>query len=252
MKKIVVGLASLFAIAFGTLAYGQVPGMFQPLLIGGTTPIGTPTSLGSTTSASGNSVTCTITTTANLTAGNLLAVAVQIPSNTLQTVSGVVAGTNVLSVAVAQNDGANYNNEIWYIGNAAFLASGSSIVVTFSAITTGGNGYGCEAMQTSGIIKASPLDKTATQNTTTASPTVTTAALSQANEIAFGSSFQGGGPNTYTEASGFTNLFNVNPGSLNRAGLGYKITTATTAVTYAPTFSGSRTTETVIATFKGF
>jgi hypothetical protein len=41
MKKLLLGLTCLFALAFGTLTHGQVPGIFQTLLLGGctTTPI---------------------------------------------------------------------------------------------------------------------------------------------------------------------------------------------------------------------
>lgn len=213
--------------------------------------IGTPTSLGSVTSASGNTSSIVITTTAAIAAGNLAVVVIQVPSNTLITVSSVSDGTNSYSLAVAKNDGANFDHEIWYKENASAVASGASITATLSGATTGGNGYGAEAFQVGGIVTSSSLDKTATQNAVTATPSVTTAALSQAIEIAIGASFCDGGTRTYTEASGFTNLFNLTPGTALRVGVGYQIVASTSAITYAPTFSGANGTQTLIATFKG-
>jgi len=212
--------------------------------------IGTPTSIGTVTSATGNTASIVITTSANIDATNLVVVFVHIPSDALITVSSVSDGTNTYAKAAAIDNGANFDSEIWYKEGATAVGSGGSITITLSGTTTGNNGYGAEAVKVTGIATTSALDKTATQNASTASPSVTTATLSQADEIAFGTSMQGNGLTTYTEAATFTNLFNVTPGAINRAGDGYKIVAATTAVTYAPTFSASRSTQTVLATFK--
>lgn len=210
--------------------------------------IGAPSSIGSVTSAAANTSTIVITTTAAIVVGNLVVVAIQVPSNTLITVSSVSDGTNSYSLAVAKNDSANYDLEIWYKANAAAVSSGASLTATLSGATTGSNGYGAEAVQVAGIYPVTPLDQIASQNSTTASPTVTTSALAAPNEIAIGASFQNGGTRTYTEDAGFTNLFNLAPGNTLRAGVGYKLVTS--APTYAPTFSGSNGNQTVVATFK--
>lgn len=213
---------------------------------------GVPTSIG-TVNTAGNTSSIVITTTAAILAGNLVVVAVQIPSNALRTVSSVSDGTNTYSLAKSLNDGANYAVELWYCANAAAVNPGASLTITLSGATTGSNGYAAQAFQVNGVALVSPLDVTSSQNATTASPTTTTATLAQSVEIAFGVSYRVVGTNTYTEASGFTNLDTTTTigGSAGRAALAYRITAATTAVTYAPTWSGSAVTLTILATFKG-
>ncbi len=247
MKKLIL----IVSLLLSGLANANPPGTFQPLLLSNN-PIGAPSSLGSTISAAGNTDTCVITTTAAIQSGNLVVVFVQIPSNVFRTVSSVSDGVNSYSLAVAQNDSVNFDAEIWYKENAAAVATSATLTVTFSGSTTGSNGYGCEAAQVSGILPSGSLDKTNSNNTTTATPSVTTAALSQSNEIAFGMAFSNGGTRTYTEAVNFTNLFNLLAGAATRTGSGYQKVSTASAITYSPVFSGSSQTQTVIATFKGF
>ena len=102
-------VVSFIFLAFISIAQAQLSGglMFPGPGAGSSavSPIGTPTSIGSTVSASANSTTCVITTTAAIVAGNLVVVGIQIPSNALRTVSSVSDGTNSYSLAVAINDG---------------------------------------------------------------------------------------------------------------------------------------------------
>jgi hypothetical protein len=212
-----------------------------------------PETLGEINTA-GNTAAIVITTAAAILSGDLVVVIVQIPSNALRTVTGVSDGTNTYTnvPGATINDGANFDLEFWYIANAAAVGSGASITATLSGATTGSNGYAGQAYRVSGV-SAAPLDQDEEQLATTANPTVTTGTLAQANEIAFGCSYQVGGNNTATEDAEFTTLEATTAvGAVaGKVLVSYKITTATTALTYNPTWSGSQPTLTAIATFKG-
>lgn len=218
---------------------------------GGVAGIGQPISLG-TRSISGVTSTCNLTTIANIVAGDLVFVVVQVASNPLRTVASVGDGINTYSVAAAINNGAQFDNEIWYIENALAVGSGATITVTLSGATDN-NGCAVEAGRVVGIKSASSLDKIATQSASTASPTVTTAALAQTSEIAIAASYTASAPATFTESAGFTTMVNALAvgNSDGKISTSYRLTSATTAVTYAPTWSAALSTNTAIATFKG-
>lgn len=217
----------------------------------GVVPIGTPASIGSVSATYSNNLTTgTLTTTGAIPAGSLAVVFINVNANTAPPITAVSDGTNtyVQDGTIAGTFG---TTAIWYKENAAAVGSGATITVTFTATAAGaGNFYNIAAVTVTGILISSSLDKTATQSSVTATPTVTTAALAQANEIAFGASGDAT-VTTYTEDATFTNLFNFN--ASQRFGVGYKIVAATTAVTYAPVFgaAGGATTITVIGTYKG-
>jgi hypothetical protein len=217
--------------------------------------IGTPVSLGTQTTSGGsfNTNTITLTTSAAIVAADLVVVDIQIANTSVLTVSSVSDGTNTYSKAVAQDNAGTDNHEIWYVANAAAKATSSTITVTMSGSGDSSNGATIEAFRVTGITATTPLDQTQKQSATTASPTVTTGTLSQAVEIAFGASWRGNGTPTYTEASGFSNLVNaLTVGNGNgKASVAYQIVAATTALTYAPTWSTSGRCQTLIATFKG-
>lgn len=223
------------------------------LLVSGSNAIIPPTNngIGTLVSTNGNTAAMTITTTAPIVASNLVVAVFAMASNPLRTVSSVSDGTNTYTRAFIINNGTFYNLEVWYKENAIAVSSGASLTATLSGATAGGNGYGAAAFQVTGIIASGSLDVTATQAAVTASPTATTAALAQTNEIAIGASFTADSSVTYTEAAGYTNLFNFTGGVTTRIGIGFKIVAATTAVTYNPTLSGSGTNQLGVATFKG-
>lgn len=251
MKKLLV--AGFFHVALLCQALAQAIPFPGPGGVAGPIVIGTPTSIGTVVSSNGNPATETITTTAAIVSGNLVVVAFTTASNPLRTITGVSDGTNTYVKAFAINDaGPFFDLEVWYKENAAAVSSSASLTATLSGTAAGSNGFGGAAFQVSGIIASSSIDKTATQAAVTASPTATTAALAQANELVVGASYTADSTRTFTEASGYTNLFNFIGGTTSRIGVGYKIVAATTAVTYNPTLSGSGTNQLGVATFKGF
>lgn len=113
---------------------------------------------------------------------------------------------------------------------------------TFTINLTG-SGYAVAAVTViSGAETSSPLDKVitdATQNTTT--PSITSAATTQADEIVIGTFGQAYNPSlTLTQSSGYTTQYdNFSSGANQTLTVGTKIVSATGAQTYAPSMSGA-------------
>ena len=207
----------------------------------GTVAIGTPVAIGSNTASSG--VTLTITTTANAPVGSVIVVGCI--ANASFTTIAVADGTNTYTTAVGpiSTDIAISNSGIL----GAQLNSGSSIIVTGGA--TMATAF-CAAAYVTGLSTATP-DKTASASLAT----VTTASLTQANEIAFGMALaynSGSNPGAVSMTSGFTILTaQTNYGAAVFSGaFAYKIVAATTAITYS--WSATTTNAfSVVATYKG-
>jgi hypothetical protein len=195
--------------------------------------IGTPTTLGSQNV--GGSASCGITTTANIVAGNLVVVA--FARNGTQGISSVSDPSNTYT---ASGQGQAFT-DIWYCLNAVAVSSGSLITVQFAGSET--EIFACAA-QVSGI---TAYDSGAANgnNGNGTSLSVTTGTLAKSSEIIFGA---GGCKTTltFTESSGFTNLYNLSNASASIA-LGYKIVFSNAAVTYNPTLTSSVVTLNVVA-----
>ena len=220
-------------------------------------PIGTPTSLGSFRSSNNPTSSNTFTTSTNLPGGACAFVWFAGGGNSSQAfhVSSVSDGTNTYSQAygIQNTSGANIDVELWIAPNCLAVSSGATITVSLSA-SPGGSGSGCNigAFYVTGLASI-PTDKTANSLSNTATPSVTTGTLSQANEIVFGSSFNEDATPSYTESSGFTNLFASIASAGQAAALSYQIVSSTSSVTYAPTWSatGIVSVTTIIVSFEG-
>ena len=199
----------------------------------------------SNSATSGTTVTITVTAT---TGGNTLIVTAG-DSNS-DTVSSVTLGAANLAQAVAAADpGGNIHAEIWYLDN---ISSGqTTVTVTFSGSVTHAAAV---AYEVSGIGGGS-LDKTSGNGQSGSSPVSwtsnSTGTLTQASEIAVGACFFGTlGSSITGPSSPWTNV--RVPASGNSIESGYNIVSATTALAYTGTATGSGTVRTaaVIATFK--
>lgn len=204
--------------------------------------IGTPTSIGVgsfTGTVSGSSL--TMTTSAAITAGNLVVLVVAMGSNSTPTVSSISDGTNSYTKAFGITGGASTAIlEIWYKANASAVGSGATVTVTLSGAMSGSSeGWVVQGYQVSGIDLTSPLDKTNTVTTNSTTPSTSSGTLTVPNEIIFGASYNNNGARTYTTASGFTSL--LTPiGSFGRSlGIDYKIVASTSTVTYQPTWDNT-------------
>lgn len=216
--------------------------------------IGTPASLGSAANgAVGAGVgSVSMTTTANIVAGDLVVVGVAFGTNSSSLAASMSDGTNTYTKADTTGLFSASELSLWYCANAAAVASGASITCTLSVATSGtGNAVAMEAARVTSL-GGVPLDKVA-HNSNIASPTsvtATTAALTLAPELSIGVAVALGSA-SYSGASGFTNLINVSDGVSSRIALDYQQTSSTAAVAYAPTYNASSRMGGVVATFKG-
>lgn len=160
------------------------------------------------------------------------------------------SGGSHLVAAKQETDSAGSEAEIWYLDNVP--AGQTSVTVTWASSPGDSNAV---AYEVSGVYAAGgSLDKTAGSFADTASPTTwtsgNTATLSQAAEIAIGSSAQVGLITTITgPTSPWVNTIITSNGGICA---GQKIVSATTALAYAgsTTHEGTMHSSTCVATFK--
>src|SRR5574337_80952 len=203
-------------------------------------------SSGKKETGSGTSVTATITCTA----GNMMAVLASNDGARTFTVSD--NNSNTWSQAVHSSTG-NPSKEvadIWYAANI----NGGSTTVTITA--SGTTVIVAVVLEYSGMLTASPLDKTATHiNTTitTSHASGTTATTSQANELLLGlmSENTGSTSESITDPGSTTNrLLETNGSSFNGVAGVERIVAATGAYSFTWTTGDSVADASCIATFK--
>lgn len=190
--------------------------------------IGTPVGIGSLNKSSSSSTTATYTTTADILAGDLLVLADS--SLTTGNITSVTVGVDSLTLGKRQQNGSGLL-EVWYKENATAQASGVTVTITYSVATV----YAISAIaRVPSAATSSSLDQTVGGN----SVPITTATLTYPNEVVFGAV---GGFNitACTEDGAFTNLYFLTNASQVAMNIGYKSVSATTAVSYNPTITGS-------------
>ena len=221
-------------------------------------PIGVPASLGATgNDALGAVASFSHTTTAAIVAGDLVVIGVLVGSNYSVTVASVSDGTNSYTKLDTTGIFTATEVSLWYKENASAVASSATITATFSVATTGASNYSAIAVaRVTGIAASSSADKFQhASGGTVASVTATTAALTQAKQMAFGTAaYFNGSHVVYNGASGFTNIVAGSSTTNVRVELDYQGTLFSTgAVSYVPTFASSVTRlGGVVGTFKGF
>lgn len=202
--------------------------------------IGTPTPITSTTlssTASGSS----ITTTVDAPVGSLIIVAILSPQSTVTNVTD--SAGNSYSKAIASTTTTGYStSSIWYCNNSSIdLPSGGTITVTLSS----GNYYAVAA-KTSGAIGGLDLTNTTLVNSTSLS--LSTGTLNQSTEVVFGMISNFEGSTSFVESANFTTLVTAYD-QANLLDLAYDVVSATTSVTYAPSWTGTVHVSGVIASF---
>jgi hypothetical protein len=181
----------------------------------------------------------TPTLSASSTSGNLLAAIVATGANTTVTApAGWVKATSVYTSGVG-------TTQIWYDANNAGAIS--SVKFTLAA----SDNAVAQLSEWSGVAKVSPLDVTGTATKTSNSTTLAVSATAHAaNELAitsFGAS-TGSGGNTFTPASGWTNLMPAQ--SVSDTG-DYKIGVGSGSVSETETAATTANWSGAIATFYG-
>lgn len=255
-KRPALWLPSRRALLTGATALAAYGALREPAFA----TIGTPTSLGSATSTTTGISNFTLTTTADITAGNLVGVLVGLVNfSSTVTVSSISDGTNSYShnLSATEVDSiSHFDLEFWSISNAAHVNSGATLTITLSAPASGTLFSGAAVMlQLPGIATSAAYDSAGATNSDFASTaaTVTTGTLAQSNEIVFGGNFNNvnSAAQVYSEDPAFTNLFDeIGTGNMG-INLGYKIVSSTTPVTHAPTWSTSADYIELAAPFKG-
>jgi hypothetical protein len=215
--------------------------------------IGNPQSLGATSTGSTTGTSYSSAYTNNVLSGDLLLACswVGAVSGSIST-TGVSDGTNSYTSIIGANYLTAVNVSLWYKANASAVSSGTNLTASYSATN---NAAMLLAFRISGLV-TSPLDKdSANQASSTTTVSTSTGTLAKANEFVAGcSSSSNNISNTYSGASGFTGVNSVGQGVVNGVitSLDGKIVSATTSVTYSPTWSISQSAvAAIVASFKG-
>jgi hypothetical protein len=253
-------LGVLFSLVFAHGAFAQSITFPGPggAVVGAPVPVSAPTGIGSTLIGTAPPGSFTFSTTANIVSGNFLFCYVAWGTNGIITVASISDGTNsyTSNASLKGNAGSGTaSSELWFVANASAVSSGGTITVTMSGAGSGANeGTVTWCGQAAHVATSSPFDQGSVITTNSSTPSITTGTLAKSNSIVIGASYNNNlSTPTYTESSGFTNLFS-NTGVIGESyGIGYKITAATTAVTYAPTWSATASVAmlTTAGVFKG-
>jgi hypothetical protein len=238
---------------FCNAAYGQLLSPIVNFGKRGITPIGSPQSLGATSTGSTTGTSYSSAYTNNVRSGDLLIACswVGAASGSIGT-TGISDGVNNFTPIVGDGYLTAVNVSLWYKAAASAVSSGSNLTASYTATN---NAAMLLAFRVSGII-TSPLDQFSFSNaSSTTTVSTSTGTLAKANEFIAGcSSSSNNIGTTYSGASGFTGVNSVGQGVGNGviSSLDGKIISATTSVTYSPTWSISQSTvAALVASFKG-
>lgn len=192
--------------------------------------IGTPTTILAFDAPGGGPPTISNATTVDAPAGSLIVIyvaAFNAGDTTMATSCALSNGDTALRAATYTPVVASYSSALYYVSNSTHdLPIGSTI-----SCNSGANQTGFAAWVITGTNGG--LDKTASEGGV-GTVSLSTGTLSSANELVFGSVNVGAGQ-TVTEASGFTTLVAYGNGTTN-ADIAYQIVSATSSVTYNPSF----------------
>ena len=207
--------------------------------------ISTPVQIGATANGT-SATTLVITTTTASPAGAAIIVAIGF-ANFATTVTGVTDSAGNTYTIGTLASGTNTRGYFAFSANTLALASSGTITITFAGAVTI---KGACAVSVVGLSSAPADTEGAGATGTSTAPTITSAALSQPDEIVFGLTvINNGFTDTFTEDGNFTSD-TVAKASGIAVRSAYQIVSATTAVTYAPTLGTSRTWVTQIKSFK--
>jgi len=191
------------------------------------------------------------TTIADAPEGSLIAVAIFVDDST-NPISAVDSAGNTYEVAsnlLSASPGPSVMAIAFCINSAFDLPAGGTITVSQSGGTGGVFAYSVSGAN-GGLDPSTPYASPVVNNPASAtSAPVLTGTLANANTIVFGIWTWFTNDAGFTESSGFTDLFDATHQS-NWGDFAYKITNATTAVTYAPTVSTAQQLQGMILAFQ--
>ena len=207
--------------------------------------ISTPVQIGATANGT-SATTLVITTTTASPAGAAIIVAIGF-ANFATTVTGVTDSAGNTYTIGTLATGTATRGYFAFSANTLALASSGTITITFAVAVTI---KGACAVSVVGLSSAPADTEGAGATGTSTAPTITSAALSQPDEIVFGLTvINNGFTDTFTEDGNFTSdtVAKVSGIAVRSA---YQIVSAKTAVTYAPTLGTIRTWVAQIKSFK--
>jgi hypothetical protein len=193
----------------------------------------------------------TVTFTSNVTAGNLVAVAVNLVSNSAS-ITSVKLGTTALTLANSKTLTGSPDDiaAIYYLANAP--SGQNTITITLSGSIQAYQEAWCtewSGCATSGVLDVAPSGGTSTSGTWTSNSSGT---LSQASEVIIGAAgfYFGAGTSVTSPGSPWTELGTLSNSSTAALATGYQIVSATTAQTYSGTTTNGNSSSAVITSFK--
>lgn len=205
-------------------------------------PVGTPNYLGNQSGS-------TLVLTGNANLGDLVALFIAVQSS--NSTGAIASVTDTQGQIYQRTFTTGYlvglptlSVDVWQRPNSVALVSGTDAIIISTTGTVGSSNI--SGTSTSGCDPATPFDQSAISQGTGNNPMVTTSALAQANEIAFGYTAWGSLGTSYSSDPTFTNL------QLSPTGLDYLLTPNPSPVTYAPTLFGTSPLYlSLVATFQG-
>jgi hypothetical protein len=224
--------------------------VIQAVGFGDLTALGTAPGVAHTFGAFNTTTTTSLASTGTTGAGDLLVAVIRVRNTvSLATVSGVTdSASNAWSKAAGVTQGTQADMEVWYAPNAAGVTSVTATVTSASALAE-------TVFDITGALTSSPLDKTATlSGSSTAASTGTTAATSQASEIAIaGIGWNGTTATPSGQTTGYATTAiqkSTATGAATGEQAAWQILTAPGTQTYGATLSASAAWTGAIATFK--
>lgn len=209
--------------------------------------IGTPTYLGGASDATNTVTTLVITTGATASAGNAILVAIIGGSAVITSLVVTDSAGNTYALTVSNSWGGGNRELMAYCANPALLSSGGTITLTW----TGAARVGAAAVSVSGLGLTTPLDITGAGTTGTGtSDSIATGTLTQANEIIIAVTALSNTSAGYAPGGSFTTLTAPTQGVNCTLLWSYQIVAVATTVTYAPSWTTSRTFGSNVFTFK--
>lgn len=198
--------------------------------------LGTPTVLG-TVSTNNAVAAVALTTTATINAGDLVYILAWCPSSA--TINSATDGSLNTYTTLTNRASTAANMRALYCPNAAALASGGLITVTFGV---GSILRKFVAVSISGADLITPSDKTTGGNSgTSTAPSGGTGTLAQAKEICFSNlGIESGGGDTFTEDTTHNWISLTSELTTSALRLSYQIINSTAGATYTPILGTSR------------
>lgn len=214
----------------------------------GVAAIGTPVNQGGYASFNTGSTTQTITTLADIAAGQLMIQGsyTNTFNNFISSISDP-AGSTWAATSNSNHSGVAPVREIWWARAAGALTKGSTITITMATSTNRQGGR----MISVPNMAVSPVDAVPTSNNSTATgaTSIASGTLAQTNELLIGWVGAGADPGTFTPGGSWTLVSSNTSGSF--VYLAYQIVSSTSSVAWAPTWVNSILNASIMASFKG-